>query len=45
MACHTRFELYKSASTLAEFLHLGGTRADFTHDLAKSYVTSTKSAG
>ncbi|KAH8053115.1 hypothetical protein JL722_9781 [Aureococcus anophagefferens] len=33
-----RYDAYKSASTVREFLELGGTRADLRHDIALGYV-------
>ena len=34
-----RYERYKSATTRAQFLAQGGTRADYTHDLRKGFIT------
>jgi hypothetical protein len=34
-----RFEQYKAATSAAEFLALGGTRADFVFDVAHGFVT------
>lgn len=36
---HERYERYKSATNLAEMLALGGTRADYNHDLKKGFIT------
>ena len=33
-----RYEAYKSATTVAEFLEKGGTPADLTHDVGKGFV-------
>ena len=38
-ASHARFALYMSAKTKGEFLALGGTAADFVHDLGRGFVT------
>jgi hypothetical protein len=38
-ACWQRYELYKRATTLAEYLHLGGSRADFRYDLRHGFIT------
>ena len=35
---HTRYEKYKPARTVREFLNLGGTRADLRHDLKKGFI-------
>ena len=35
---YCRYEDYKSATTRSEFILLGGTSADFTHDLRKGYI-------
>ena len=37
-ACNLRYEAYKSATTVAEFLEKGGTPADLTHDVGKGFV-------
>ena len=37
-ACNLRYEAYKSATTVAEFLAKGGTPADLTHDVGKGFV-------
>ena len=37
-ACNLRYEGYKSATTVAEFLEKGGTPADLTHDVGKGFV-------
>ena len=37
-ACNLRYEAYKSATTVAEFLEKGGTPADLTHDFGKGFV-------
>ena len=34
-----RFEKYMAATTAAEFLALGGTRADLKYDIARGWVT------
>ena len=36
--CWVRYEAYKSATTVAEFLAKGGTPADLAHDVEKGYV-------
>ena len=36
---HARYELYRRATTVREFLSLGGSRADLNHDVGKHYVT------
>ena len=35
---YCRYEDYKSATTRSEFILLGGTSADFSHDLRKGYI-------
>ena len=35
---YARYEIYKSAKSLAEFKHLGGIEADFAHDRSKGFV-------
>ena len=37
-ACNLRYEAYKSATSVAEFLAKGGTPADLTHDVGKGFV-------
>ena len=37
-AAHARFELYKSATSKAEFIALGGTTADFAYDVDREFV-------
>ena len=37
-ACNLRYEAYKSATTVPEFLEKGGTPADLTHDVGKGFV-------
>ena len=37
-ACNLRYEGYKSATPVAEFLEKGGTPADLTHDVGKGFV-------
>ena len=37
-ACNLRYEAYKAATTVAEFLEKGGTPADLTHDVGKGFV-------
>lgn len=40
MPCsHRRFERYKPATTIAEYLKLGGTHADFRYDFARAYIS------
>lgn len=34
-----RYDGYKSAKTVQEFLDLGGSRADLRHDIGKGYIT------
>ena len=34
-----RFKKYMAATTAAEFLALGGTRADLKYDIARGWVT------
>ena len=34
-----RFDKYMAATTAAEFLELGGTRADLKYDIARGWVT------
>lgn len=36
--CHARYERYKTATTLAQMLSLGGTRADARFDRARGYL-------
>ena len=36
---HLRYELYKAAKTVEEFLSLGGSRADLKNDQAKGFVS------
>ena len=38
-ASHAHYARYKSASTLPEFLALGGSREDYKHDLGKGFIT------
>ena len=37
-ACNLRYEAYKSATTVSEFLAKGGTPADLAHDVGKGFV-------
>ena len=37
-ASYARYECYKAASTYDEFLILGGSKADYKHDLAKGFI-------
>lgn len=41
-AAHQRFEKYMSAKTVAEFLKLGGLKADLRYDANKGFVKITK---
>ena len=43
-ASYLRYEMYKSASTKAEFHMLGGTSADLLWDRKKGYITVCDSA-
>ena len=36
---HARYEVYKAANTLAEFVELGGTRADIKYDMERGFLT------
>ena len=36
---YDRYELYKPATSKFQFLHLGGSTADYNHDLSKGYIT------
>ena len=36
---HARYESYKGATTRAQFSALGGSSADYAHDLSKGYIT------
>ena len=36
---HARYESYKEATTRAQFSALGGSSADYAHDLSKGYIT------
>ena len=36
--CHARYELYKDARTVREYLQRGGSRGDLAHDLRRSFV-------
>ena len=36
---HARYEQYKAAKTRAHFRALGGSSADYAHDMSKGYVT------
>ena len=37
-ACNLRYEAYKSATTIAEFLEKGGSRKDLKNDIDRGYV-------
>ena len=39
-----RYERYKSARTVGEFLDAGGTSGDLRHDWARGYVTQASAA-
>ena len=39
-----RYERYKSAKTVGEFLDAGGTSGDLRHDWARGYVTQASAA-
>ncbi|KAH8051400.1 hypothetical protein JL721_11145 [Aureococcus anophagefferens] len=36
---HQRYEKYKAATTKGEFRKLGGSSADYTHDLKHKFIT------
>ena len=39
---YARFDVYKAATSVAEFRALGGTAADLKHDLAKGFIALAK---
>ena len=44
-AAHVRYEKYKSARTVREFLALGGKQGDLAHDFKKGFIKKLNAAG